>query len=134
MSFSLNSSGELVQVVEQPVNEAEVQQQLQEELDAAQNEVNTHQANVSNLEQELAEIEAQADAKNAELEGHKSNLEAAQAKLQKSTDNHASLAAALALRNESVGAEPEAAASENSDEPAESEEVAVPVSVVAAEG
>jgi len=138
MSYSVNAAGELVQVVEQVVNEAEVEQGIQASLDNAQNAVNTHTANISNTEQELAGIEAQADAKNAELEGHKSNLEAAQAELSKSEADAASLAAARQLRTEQPVAEATEPASEDAGEPADgepvSEEVAVPVNVVAAEG
>ncbi len=138
MGYAVNDKGELVEVVEQVVNEAEVEQKLQAELDDAQNEVNTHNANVTSTEQQLAEIEAQADAKNAELEGHKSNLEAAQVKLSKSEANRASLQAARDLRASQPGAESGESTSEDSGESADaellSEEVAVPVSVVAAEG
>ncbi len=137
MGYSINEQGALVRMVEEEVNESEVEQQLQEELDAAQNELNTHNANLANSEQEMAQLEAQADAKHTEIEGHQANVEAAQARLDKSQADSASLAAARAVRDERAGADAEEADdsdADGDDESAESEEQAVPVNVVAAEG
>lgn len=134
MSYKVNEAGELVEVVEQPVDESAVQAQLQQEADESQNVLNTHTANLTEAEQLLADLEAQADAANKAVEEHKAAQEVALARVQKSQDSLASLAAALELRNAAVGAESAEPVVEDSGEPAESEEVAVPVSVVAAEG
>ncbi len=140
MAFSYNEDGKLVRLVEQEVNEDGVEAELQAQLDEAQNEVNSHQANVSQSEQQLADLDAQHEQVTNERNAHQINLEAAQTKLQKSEAEKASLTAARELRDAGDGANAEGEADSDAGEPAddesvpESEEVAVPVTVAAAEG
>ncbi len=138
MSFGVNSEGQLVRLVEQEVDENEVEAQLQEELDAAQNDANTHNANVSNSQEAVQAAQEQLDAAELQLEAHKADAEAALARLQKSEADRASLAAARELRN----AQPQPAdeGSDDSDadgaedDGAESAAVDVPVNVQSAAG
>lgn len=139
MSFSVNEAGELVELQEVPVNEAELEAQLQAELDAAQNEVNVHASNLANAEENVSNLEAQLEQAETERDQHEANKEAAEERLQKSVARRDSWESAKQLRQEQL----DQAASEGidddtdgaeEDEATNSEAVDVPVSVVASEG
>lgn len=135
MGFSRNENGELVRLVEQPVDENEIEQQLQTEADEAQNALNTANANVDQTEQALADLEAQAEAKAAELETHQAAKEAAEKAVAKSNTDKSDWEAAKQLPVEQPEPQEADGADEDSEgEPSESEAVEVPVNVTTAEG
>lgn len=132
MSFSVNEAGELVELQEVPVNEAELESQLQAELDAAQNEVNVHQSNLANAEENVANLEAQLEQAETERDQHESNKEAAEERLQKSVARRDSWESAKQLRALKLEQGASEAADDDTDgaeedESATSEAVEVPV-------
>jgi chromosome segregation ATPase len=128
--------GKIVELIESEVIEDQVEANLQEELDQAQNEVNTHVSNFNNVEQQYRDAEAAAEAASIRLDEAKLNKESAEAALTKSLDRKNSWATALQLRQEQLDQQADDGDGNDTEtEPSDgSEAVDVPVNVVSAEG
>lgn len=124
--------GKIVELVEQEVVEDLIEANLQEELDQAQNELNTQTTNLANAEMQYLEAEANAEAASTLLEEAKAAKDVAEAKVSKSVSRRDSWAQAIELRQEQLGTE----ASEDNDgvTEASTEAVDIPITVAPAEG